>query len=113
MSLPTDLALSLPELILAGASLGLLTWGAYQRKTGALFSLAAVLALAAAAVAAAVSPLGRAFDGALISDQWAAVAKVAIFAAIAVAIPLSDRWFAARGTARFELSVLIILAALG
>ena len=113
MSLPTDLALSLPELILAGASLGLLIWGAYQRKTGALFSLAAVLALAAAAVAAAVSPLGRAFDGALISDQWAAVAKVAIFAASAVAIPLSDRWFAARGTARFELSVLIILAALG
>jgi NADH-quinone oxidoreductase subunit N len=113
MSLPADLALSLPELILAGASLGLLIWGAYQRKTGVLFTLAAVLALAAAAVAAALSPLGRAFGGALIADQWAAIAKVAIFAASAVAIPLSDRWFSARGTARFELSVLIILAALG
>jgi NADH-quinone oxidoreductase subunit N len=113
MSLSTDARLALPELILAGSALVLLLWGAYQRKTGPLFTFAAVLALAAAAVAAAVSPLGRAFGGALIADQWAAFCKVAIFAASAVAIPLSDRWFAAKGTARFELAVLIILAALG
>jgi NADH-quinone oxidoreductase subunit N len=72
-----------------------------------------MVALAAAAVAAAVGPVGQAFGGALIADQGAAFAKVAIFAASAVAIPLTDRWLAARGQARFELAVLIILAALG
>ncbi|HEY3799590.1 MAG TPA: NADH-quinone oxidoreductase subunit NuoN [Caulobacteraceae bacterium] len=108
-----DARLALPELILAVSALLLLLWGAYQKKTGPAFTLAAVLALAAAAVAAAVGPVGQAFGGALIADQWAAFAKVAIFAASAVAIPLSDRWFAQRGTARFELSVLIVLAALG
>jgi len=113
LDLTADARLALPELILAGSALVLLLWGAYQKKTGPVFTFAAVLALAAAAVAAAIGPLGRAFNGALIADQWAAFAKVAIFAASAVAIPLSDRWFARRGTARFELSVLIILAALG
>ena len=113
MMLPPDAALSLPELILAGSALVLLVWGAFQGKTGALFTFAAVLALAAAAVAAALSPVGRAFGGALISDAGASFAKVAIFAASAVAIPLCDRWLAQRGQARFELAVLIILAALG
>src|SRR5579872_2066443 len=113
MILPPDAALSLPELILAGSALVLLIWGAFQGKTGALFTFAAVLALAAAAVAAALSPVGRAFGGALISDAGASFAKVAIFAASAVAIPLCDRWLAQRGEARFELAVLVILAALG
>ncbi len=113
MGLSTDAMLALPELILAGSSLVLLLWGAYVRKTGPVFTLAAVAALAAAAVAAAFGPHGRAFGGALIADDWAVFSKVAIFAASAVAIPLCDRWFAQRGTARFELSVLIILAALG
>src|SRR5581483_1999805 len=78
-----------------------------------VFNLAAGVALAAAAVAAVVSPVGRAFGGALIADHGAAFAKVAIFAASAVAIPLTDRWLARRGEQRFELAVLIVLAALG
>jgi len=113
MDLTTDLRFALPELILAASSLVLLLWGAFQKKTGPIFTLAAVLALAAAAVAAAVGPVGQAFNGALIADQWSAFVKVVIFAASAVAIPLCDHWFAKRGGARFELSVLIILAALG
>jgi NADH-quinone oxidoreductase subunit N len=113
MNLSADAILALPELILAGSALVLLIWGAFQKKTGPVFTLAAVVALAAAAVAAATGPSGRAFGGALIADDWAAFAKVAIFAASAVTIPLCDRWFADRGTQRFELAVLVILAALG
>jgi len=113
MNLSADIALALPEVILAGSALLLLVWGAFQGKTNAVFTVAAMAALAAAAVAAAVSPIGRAFNGALISDAGASFAKVAIFAASAVAIPLTDRWLAARGQARFELAVLIVLAALG
>jgi NADH-quinone oxidoreductase subunit N len=113
MQIPRDAMLALPELILAGSALALLVWGAYARRTGPVFTLAAVVALAAAAVAAAIGPAGRAFNDGLIVDDWASFAKVTIFAASAVAIPLSDRWFAQRGTQRFELTVLVILAALG
>ncbi|MFI4934548.1 MAG: NADH-quinone oxidoreductase subunit NuoN [Caulobacterales bacterium] len=113
MTFSANAALALPELILAGSALVLLVWGAFQGKASAAHSFASVLALAIAAGAAAWAEPGRAFGGALISDQWASFAKVAIFAASAVAIPLGDRWFAQRGTRRFEFPVLIILAALG
>jgi NADH-quinone oxidoreductase subunit N len=113
MQLSSDAMLALPELILAGSALALLVWGAYAKRPGPAFILAAVVALGAAAVAAAIGPAGVAFNGALVADDWAGFAKVAIFAASAVAILLSDRWFAARGQSRFELAVLIVIAALG
>ena len=113
MSLSADAMLALPELILAGSAMALLVWGAFARKTGPVFVLAAVVALAAAAFAAATGQSGRAFGGALIADNWAGFSKVAIFAASAVSIVLCDRWFTAKGTNRFELTVLIMLAALG
>jgi NADH-quinone oxidoreductase subunit N len=109
----SDAILALPELILAGSALVLIVWGAFQGRSSALFNFAAVVALAAAAVAAALAPTGRAFGGALISDAGASFANVAIFAASAVFIPLCDRWLAQRGEQRFELAVLIVLAALG
>src|ERR1700678_3226185 len=109
-----DAMLALPELILAGSALALLVWGAYAKSTGPVFTHAAVLALIAAAVAAAIGPAGRAFGGALIADDWAGFAKVVIFLASALAIhPICDQWFRRAGTARFELTVLIMLAALG
>ncbi len=113
MNLSHDALLALPELILTGASLLLLVWGAYAKKTGPVFTLAAIVALAAAAFAAATGQGGRAFGGALIADDGAGFAKVAIFAASAVAILLCERWFTQKGTQRFELTVLILLAALG
>jgi NADH-quinone oxidoreductase subunit N len=113
MQLAHDFMLALPEVILAGASLLLLVWGAFARKTGPIFNFAAILALAASAFAAATGQGGQAFGGALIADDWAGFAKVAIYAASAVAVLLCDRWFTQKGTQRFELTVLIILAALG
>ena len=113
MTLSADLLLAYPELILAAAAMILLVWGAYQKKTGLLFNLAAMASLGAAAVAAAMGPQGHAFGGALVADQGAVLAKVVIFAASAIAIPVGDNWFRARGQQRFEYSVLIILAALG
>jgi len=113
MNLSIDLPIALPELILAVSALVLLVWGAYTRRAGPLFNLAAMLSLAAAAVAAAVGPSGHAFGQGLIADDWAGFAKVAIFGSSAVAIPLCDLWFARRGESRFETPVLIVLAALG
>jgi NADH-quinone oxidoreductase subunit N len=113
MTLDTAASLAAPELILAGSALILLVWGAFQGRANGLFTGAAMLALVGAAVAAALGPMGRAFSGGLIADQGAVFAKVVIYLASAVAIPLGDKWFATRGAARFEYHVLVILAALG
>jgi NADH-quinone oxidoreductase subunit N len=106
-------AIASPELVLAGSALVLLVWGAFQARANTVFTVASVLALCAAAVVAAIAPHGRAFLGGLILDQGAVFAKVVIYLASAVAIPLGERWFARRGEARFEFPILVIIAALG
>jgi NADH-quinone oxidoreductase subunit N len=113
MTFQAGAVIALPELILVVSALTLLIWGAFRGRAGGAFTIAAVAALAGAGVAACIGPLGRAFAGGLIADQGAVFAKVVIYACSAVAIPLGDRWFARRGTARFEYPVLVILAALG
>jgi NADH-quinone oxidoreductase subunit N len=113
MTLQNAAALAGPELILIIAALSLLVWGAFQGRVTVLFTLAAMVALVAAAVVAAVGPQGRAFSGGLIVDSGAVFAKVVIYLASAVAIPLGERWFARRDMARFEYPVLVLLAALG
>ncbi len=113
MTFSTDLALATPELILAGAALLLLVIGAFAQKATTAVSLAAVAALAAAAWAAAVGPMGRGFSGGMVADQASAFAKVAIYAASAIAIPLGQKWFERRGVRNFEFPILILLASLG
>jgi len=109
----SNLSLAWPEVILMIAACVLLVWGAFQGRVTALFNGAAVLSLVAAAAAAVVGPHGVAFAGGLIADPISAFAKVFIYGFSAVAILLSDRWLARRGEAKFELTVLILLAALG
>src|ERR1700722_11013309 len=98
-------ALARPELILIVSALALLVWGAFQSRApkgvfGA-FTIAAMAALVAAAIASAVGPTGRAFGGGLIVDSGAVFSKVVIYLASALAVPLGERWFARRGMARF------------
>jgi NADH-quinone oxidoreductase subunit N len=102
-----------PELILAAGTLLLLGWGAFQSRAGAAFTIASIAVLVAAAFAAALGPLGRAFASGLIADQGAVFAKVFIYAASAVAIPLGERWFEKKGLKGFEFPVLVVIAALG
>ncbi len=113
MTLSANLSLILPEVILAVSALVLLAWGAFQGKTSPAFTLASVVALLAAAVAAVVGPHGHAFNGVYSADAAATYAKVAIFISSAIGIVLGDRWLAQRGDQKFEYAVLIILAALG
>ncbi|MDP1631895.1 MAG: NADH-quinone oxidoreductase subunit NuoN [Caulobacter sp.] len=108
-----DLNLVWPELILAGGALALLLIGAFRKSAGPVFDVLAMLVLAAAAVAAACGDQGRAFAGGLVVDNLSAFAKVAIYAASAVAIPLGGSWLRKRGDDKFEFPVLIVLAALG
>jgi NADH-quinone oxidoreductase subunit N len=113
MTFSADLGLAYPEMILAGAALVLLVWGAFAPRATTALAAAAVVSLLAAAVAAATGPFGRAFAGGMISDDASTFAKVAIYVASAIAIPLGQRWFERRGVRNFEFPVLIILAALG
>ncbi len=108
-----DLNLVWPELILAGGAMALLMVGAFRGKGGPVFDSLGMLVLAAAAVAAATGDHGRAFAGGVAVDNLSAFAKVAIYAASALAIPLGGAWLRRRGDDKFEFPVLIILAALG
>ncbi|HXU99639.1 MAG TPA: NADH-quinone oxidoreductase subunit NuoN [Caulobacteraceae bacterium] len=113
MSFTANVLIAGPELVLAGAALVLLVWGAFAGMVGPAFVGAAVAALVAAALTAVLGPSGRGFAGGLIADPAAVFAKVAIYLASATAIPLGQRWFARIGVDRFEYPVLVILAALG
>jgi NADH-quinone oxidoreductase subunit N len=107
------LAVAASELTLALGALALLVWGAFQGRTNIVFTIAASGLLIAAAVVAATAPLGSLFSGALISDKTSALAKVVIYLASAVSIPLGEAWLNKRGDGRFEYAVLVVIAALG
>src|SRR5512138_902699 len=113
MNFSADLAVAYPELILAVGALALLVFGAFAPKMSTAVGWAAVLVLGGAAYVAATQPFGSAFAGGLVFDAGAAFAKVAIYVASAVCIPLGQRWFARRGVNNFEFPILILIAALG
>lgn len=113
MPLSFDVSLCIPELILAGSALLLLLWGAFAKQPGPLFSLAAMVALAVAGVAAVLSPHGRAFSGSLVSDDAASFAKVAIYVSSAVAVLLGQNFLRRKQDQSFEFTVLIVIAAMG
>jgi NADH-quinone oxidoreductase subunit N len=102
-----------PELLLGLASLVLLVFGAFNPKSHRAVGYLASLTLLAGAGVAATAPLGTLFNGGLTEDSAAVFAKVAIYLASAVTIPLCGRFFERLGQARFELPILVVLAALG
>jgi len=114
MDLQSALHLALPELILAIGAMVVLLVGAYRgdRSSGAVAMLSGAV-LVAAAIAAAVGPLGEAFNGTFVMDRMAAFSKVAIYAASAVAIVLGHGWLSRVGNAKPEFPILVVLATLG
>jgi len=71
------------------------------------------LSLLVAAYLAATGPRGTSFAGGFVGDNLAAFSRTAIYAMSAVGVLLGDRWLAARKDSKFELSILIMLAAVG
>ena len=114
MDLPSALAIATPELILAIGVLVLLTIGAVLGdKATAPVALGSGLVLVAAAIAAAVGPLGAVFRSGMVEDQAGAFAKVVIYLTSAVAILLGEPWLRRLNNSRFEYPILILLAAIG
>ena len=113
MDLSGALSIALPEAFLAVTALVLLVVGAYAKKAVSFVSLLAGVALVIAAVLAAVSPAGAAFNNGYIADNAAGFAKVFIYGFSAVAVLLGDRWLKRLDDQRFEYPILIVIAALG
>lgn len=112
-----NVILILPELVLFIGAMGLLMVGAFS-KTDATrtvdFGAIAILVLAAfATLAYAGDAPATAFNGAFIMDNFAVLMKVLTFLATALAIIMSQTYLRREKLARFEYSVLLLLAATG
>ncbi len=110
-----NLSLAGPEILLAAASLVLLLLGVFLgdrhfRKVAWLCVLALIGAILLTAWGAGN---GTAFDGAFVVDAFARFAKILVFAAAAIAIPMALDYAEREGMARCEMPVLILLASLG
>ena len=112
-----DILLILPEMVLFLGAMGLLMVGAFSERDVTRtvdFGAVAVLALAAfIAAGSAGNPTAYAFNGAIVVDSFASLMKVLTFGATAIAIIMSQTFLQREKLARFEYSVLLLLAAAG
>ena len=112
-----NVILILPELVLFLGAMGLLMVGAFAKGDATRtvdFGAIAVLVLASMAVMAyAGNATALAFNGAFIMDNFAVLMKVLTFLATALAIIMSQSYLRREKLARFEYSVLLLLAATG
>lgn len=108
-----DLAVILPELLLAVMGMVLLLWGAFRgNRDFGVITVAAALLMFAAAALAIVAPTGNGFNSLLVNDAFARFSKVVIFAGSGVAT-LMALTFSADTFRRFEMPVLMVYAATG
>ncbi len=112
-----DLALALPEILMAVAAMGLLMFGVFggeERQTQRIVWASAALMLALALwIGAGSAPEGRAFNGDFVMDGFARFAKTMILFASALMLLIGESYLARRGVLRFEFPVLILTATLG
>ena len=113
----SDIGLILPELVLFLGAMGLLMVGAFSAKdaTQTVDMGAIALLLLAAILALAPGHQGRelAFNGVFVVDGFTALMKALTFVATAVAILMSRDFMKREKLARFEFSILLVLAATG
>ena len=108
-----DLAVILPELLLAVMGMVLLLWGAFRgNRDFGVITVAAALLMFAAAALAIVAPTGNGFNSLFVNDAFARFSKVVIFAGSGVAT-LMALTFTADTFRRFEMPVLMVYAATG
>ena len=107
---------ALPEIVLAVASLGLVLLGAFKGDgCKKLIDWIAVGALVVAGVLLLDQGPGRVstFNDAFVVDGFARVMKILTLIGSIVAIILSSRFLIAQKIARFEYTILILLATIG
>jgi NADH-quinone oxidoreductase subunit N len=113
----SDLTLILPELVLFLGAMGLLMYGAFASKDvtrGVDFG--SIILLVVAAIMAFLQgnqAPSEAFNGAFLVNGFISLMKGLTFLATAVAIAMSRDFMARERLARFEFSVLLVLASTG
>ena len=108
------LAPAYPELLLAAGALVLLLLAVLMRKDRpGLISWVALLLLVAVGYFVAVQPDGLLFNGGFIADAFARYMKLLVVGGSALALVLSFSSATENGLAKFEYSVLVLLATLG
>ena len=110
-----DLALIIPELVLAVGAMALLMFGVFAGDRPAPIVNAAAIAvlLVAAFLVVATEGAGATLAGAFVVDGFARFMKVAALIGSAVAIAMAWRFSRCEGFERFEFPVLILLGTLG
>ena len=109
----SDIAVILPELLLAVMGMVLLMWGAFRGNGDFhLITLSAAALLFAAAAVALVAPTGMGFNNLFVNDAFARFCKVLIFSGAGVTALMAVT-FTSDTFRRFEMPVLMIYAATG
>ena len=113
----TDLAIILPEIVLALYAMAALMFGVYTSKDGAAPTIlwATVGLFLALALWIGLGGGGEraAFGGLVLDDPFSRFAKVVILVSAAAVLAMSADYMARRGLLRFEYPVLIALAVTG
>jgi NADH-quinone oxidoreductase subunit N len=118
MTYASQVAMTLPEIVLALGALALMlvaAWGGPSSTRAVSWTAVAVLGGACLALIGPATEGGYAFDGMYRADAFAGFSKVLIYVAAAVAILLAPRFFerTAGDDLRPEYPVLILLSAIG
>jgi len=116
VNISANLAVLVPELIMAVGAMALLLFGAIRGEKGiALVSTLAIVVMAAAAwfVVMPASHDPRAFGGAFVIDDFARFAKILILLGSAVTLLMAQDFLVSQGLAKFEFPVLVLLATTG
>ncbi len=118
MSYAANLAMTLPEVVLALGAIALMlvsAWGGSGSTRAISWAAVAVLGGALIALVGPASSGGVAFDGLYRADAFAAFAKVLIYIAAAISIVMAPAFFerTAGDDLRPEYPVLILLSACG
>lgn len=118
MDYASQVAMTLPEIVLALGALALMlvaAWGGSASTRAVSWTAVAILGGSCLALIGPATNGGAAFDGMYRADAFAGFAKVLIYFAAAVAILLAPRFFerTAGENLRPEYPVLILLSAIG
>ena len=118
MDYASQVAMTLPEIVLALGALALLmvsAWAPASATRALSWTAVAILGGACIALMGPATTGGRAFDGMYRADAFAGFAKVVIYISAAVAIMLAPRFFerTSGDDLRPEYPVLILLSAIG
>ena len=112
-----DLAIVLPEIVLALYAMGALMFAVYTGKDAVaslvVWATAAVFVGVAAWIGLSGGPARAAFDGMVVDDGFARFAKVTLLLSAAAVLVMGESYMARRDLLRFEYPILLTLAAVG